>query len=112
MRIFHNVTIDEATAVVDSFVDRTVPILWNVGDVTRILDPSISLSDGTLLLLYSQPRGVNEADLARSLEQSKISTYRRVLARLHSQRLIEYDSRSRIATISPTGIKDVEERLL
>jgi hypothetical protein len=112
VRIFHNVTIDEATAVVDSLVDRTVAVLWSVGDVTRILDPSISLSDGTLLLLYSRIQGVNEADLVRSLEQNKISNYRRVLTRLHSQRLIEYNSTSRIATILPTGIKDVEERLL
>jgi hypothetical protein len=112
VRMFHDVTIDEATAVVSALVDRTVPALWKVGHVTRILDPSISLSDGTLLLLYSDVQGLHETDLAKSLEQSRLSDYRRVLTRLHKQRLIEYDTITRHAVLSPIGIKTVEEQLL
>jgi hypothetical protein len=112
VRLFHNVTIAEATAVVDALVDRTVPILWKVDDVTRILDPSINLADGTLLLLYSQAQGLHETELATSLEQDRLTNYRRVLERLHRQRLIEYNTTSRRIIISPIGIKNVEERLL
>lgn len=42
VRLFHNVTVTEATAVVDALVDRTVPVLWQVGDVTRVLNPSLT----------------------------------------------------------------------
>ena len=112
VRLFHNVSVGEATAVVEALVDRTVPALWEVDDVTRVLDPAVTLADGTLLLLYSKATSTPEADLARSLEQDKLPNYRRVLTRLHGQRLIEYNSTTRCATISPLGVKDVEERLL
>jgi hypothetical protein len=104
--------VDEAARVVDALVDRTVPILWQVGDVTRILDTRLNLDDGTLLLLYSEVQGVHETKLAESLEQDRIGNYRRVLQRLHGKRLVEYSNATRIAVISPLGIKDLEERLL
>jgi len=112
VRVFHVVAVDEAARVVDALVDRTVPILWQVGDVTRILDTRLNLDDGTLLLLYSEVQGVHETKLAESLEQDRIGNYRRVLQRLHGKRLVEYSNATRIAVISPLGIKDVEERLL
>jgi hypothetical protein len=113
VRLFHNISVDDATAVVDALVDRTVPVMWQVGDVTRILDTRLSLADGTLLILYSRVQGVHETDLARSLEQSNLANYRRVLVKLHKDRAIEYDrARNPVAVISPLGVKDVEERLL
>lgn len=112
VRIFHNISVDDATKVVESLVDRTVPILWQVGDVVRVLDTSLGLEDSTLLLLYSDVVGVHEKKLAASLEQDKLFNYRRVLSRLHGRRLIEYDRESGMSMISPTGIADVEERLL
>lgn len=112
VRIFHNVAVDEAARVVEALVDRTVPILWQVGDVTRILDTRLSLDEGTLLLLYSEVLGVHETKLAESLEQDRIGNYRRVLQRLHAKRLIEYSNATGVAVISPLGVKDVEEWLL
>ena len=37
VRIFHGLSIDEATATVDALVERTTPTIWNVGDKKRIL---------------------------------------------------------------------------
>jgi hypothetical protein len=112
VRIFHNVTVDEATSVVAALVDRTVPVLWKVGEVVRILDPSLGLEDGTLLLLYSEVQGVHEKKLAESQGQDKLANYRRVLRRLHDRRLIEYNETTRVAIISPTGVGKVESGLL
>lgn len=113
VRLFHQVTVAEATAVVDTLVDRTVPILWKVGDATRVLNTSLSLADKTLLLLYHQPQGVSEADLVRDLEQKRPADYRaRILKSLHERKLVEYDATSKYAQLSPTGIREVEERLL
>ena len=113
VRLFHNVTIDEATAVVDALVDRTVPILWKIGDVTRVLDTSLTLKDSTLLLLYSRAAGMTDTELMSSLEQERSGHYRsRILRTLHAARLIEYDVASTQAMISPTGIAYVEDRLL
>lgn len=112
VRLFHRTDTNTAAAVVDNLVDRTVPLLWQVGDVTRVLDTSLSLQDQTLLLLYSARDGLPDRDLARSLEQDRLPNYRRVLARLHGSRLAEYSQPSGVVRLSPKGIKDVEERLL
>jgi hypothetical protein len=112
VRMFHNTDVRTATAVANSLVDRTVPLIWRVGEVTRVLDPKMSLSDQTLLLLYATPKKLSERELATSLEQDRLANYRRVLNRLHSERLIEYDKISGTATISPIGVADVEKRLI
>ncbi|MFE5842252.1 hypothetical protein ACFQ7N_11450 [Streptomyces niveus] len=112
VRIFHKTDIATAGEVVKNLTDRTVPAIWKVGDVTRILDPSIKLADGTLLLLYAELGSQADKKLAKNLEQENIGNYRRVLDRLHQARLIEYNRSTGDVHISPLGEKAVEERLL
>ncbi|GAB2679421.1 hypothetical protein [Kribbella swartbergensis] len=112
VRLFHDTDIRTATAVVDVLVDRTLPIIWQVGDARRILDPTLNLTDSTLLLLYGEAEGATDRRLVSDLEQPRLDNYRRVLRRLHEQRLIEYSAATGIAVISPTGEKYVEERIL
>lgn len=112
VRIYHGVDIATATATVNALVDRTLPLLWEVGDVTRVLDTELPLGDQTLALLYAAPAGLSERQLADNLEQNRIANYRRVLARLHASRLIEHNRSAGTACLSPKGEKDVEMRLL
>lgn len=112
VRILHQTDVKTATDTVGALVDRTVPIIWEVGEVRRVLDTSLSLADATLLLAYSAPGGVSDHRLARDLEQSRLANYRRVLDRLHSARKIEYTKATGCVVISPPGIREVEERLL
>lgn len=113
VRIFHNTDIVTAQAAVDALVDRTVPLIWQVGDVTRVLDPSMTVADATLLLLYSVVGdGLLDRTLAASLEQSRLDNYRRVLTSLHRSRHVEYTRTSGQVVISPLGERHVEERLL
>lgn len=111
IRLFHATDTATATATVDALVDRTLPVAWKIGDVTRVLDTSLSLADQTMVLVYSSATGVEEKELARSLEQDRLGNYKRVTKRLHEARLVERSSTGLI-TISPKGVKDVEERLL
>lgn len=112
VRLFHDLDVTDATAVVDGLVDRSVPVLWQVGDVTRVLQPGLSLEDQTLLLLYAEYQGQIDKQLAKDLEQDRPGNYRRVLDRLHKKRHIEYDAANGWATISPLGVIEVEARLL
>lgn len=112
VRMFHDTDVDTATRIVDALVDRTLPIVWKVGNVRRILDTSLNLTDSTLLLLYGELAGATEHSLAADLEQPRLSNYRRVLRRLHEARLIEYNESSGLVVVSPKGQKYVEERLL
>jgi hypothetical protein len=112
VRIFHNTDLVTATAVVDALVERTVPLIWQIGDTVRVLNPRIPLKDSTLLLLHSSTSPIRDAELAKSLEQPKLSNYKRVLNPLHTARLVEYNPATGLLTLSPTGVKYVEESIL
>jgi hypothetical protein len=111
VRIFHGTTVAEATATVDALVERTTPDIWLVGSAKRVLDTSLSLSDKTLLLLYSTTNSVADRTLADWLEQERLGNYKRVLGTLHQKKFVEYATDNTV-TISPLGIADVESRLL
>ncbi len=112
VRVFHSLSTAEATQVVEGLIERTVPAVWEVGDVRRVLRPSMTKKDQTLLLLYSVNRPVRERDLIKWVEHSNASVYRRdILRPAHDDRLIEYDERSGEVRISPRGISYVEERI-
>ncbi len=113
IRVFHGVTAKEAEEAIEAIVDRTIPVVWNIGGLQRVLDPTMQMKDKTLVLLYSNSRPLNESELVRSLEHSNAAVYRRdILLRLHKLRFIEYDRANRVVTISPKGNKRVEEELL
>jgi hypothetical protein len=113
IRIFHGVPISEAQEAVDALVERKHPLIWEVGDVKRVLDPSMASKDQALLLLYQKPAWVSEADLASWIEYSSASMFRtRVLDPLHKARFIEYDHVHARARISPLGAQHVEQKII
>ncbi|MFK3981345.1 hypothetical protein ACI2K4_13325 [Micromonospora sp. NPDC050397] len=112
VRIFHGTDLQTATSVVDALVERTVPLIWEVGDVKRVLDPAMKLADATLLLLHSSTSPLTDTTLAKYLEQDRLPNYKRVLRRLHVDRLVDYNETAGIVTLSPLGTKGVEERIL
>ena len=77
---------------VDALVERKNPLIWKVGRVKRVLDPSMPTKDQALLLLHQMPAWVSEGDVGSWVEYSSASMFRsRVLEPLHKARLIEYD---------------------
>lgn len=113
IRIFHGVSIQEAATLVDSLSEREIPLVWDAGDVRRVLDVNLTMLEKTLVLLYASPEPLLEKSLCTSLEHSNPSVYRRdVLKKAHKARLIEYDQKVQIARISPLGSKRVEDDIL
>src|SRR5207248_2967415 len=70
VRLFHQVSIDEARQAVDLLTERTIPIVWEVNGIFRVLDTTLSMRDKMLLLLYSSTRPVEEVLLVRWVEHS------------------------------------------
>lgn len=113
VRIFHDVRTEEATAVVDGLVERTLPIVWKVGENLRVLSSGMSMRDKTLLLLYHSRGAVDEEALCRWVEHSNATVFRRdVIRRAHKAKLVEYDPSGKTVEISPLGIAHVESTLL
>lgn len=113
IRVFHNVSTEEAADVVETLSSREIPLIWQADDCIRVLDNSLSMLDKTLVLLYREPSGIDEKNLITSVEHSNPSVYRRdILRKAHKQRLLEYSAETKKAIISPLGAKHVESKIL
>lgn len=112
VRMFHDTDVGTATAIADALVDRTLPIIWQVGEVRRLLDTAMSDRDSVLILLYNEPKGATDRQLAEYLEKRVDNLRARVLRPLHADRFIEFKNLGDVAVISPKGEKYVEESLL
>lgn len=113
IRIFHNVSVDEAEALVEAVVDRRVPLVWEVGDVRRVLDPNLTHKQTTLVLLYSEyPDPLMDRELSDWCEPARFRDYRSdVLEKCHDERLLEYNRQEGKVWLSPRGVQQVEELL-
>lgn len=113
IRIFHNLPTEKAAVVVESIIERTLPIVWEVAGKRRILEPQMSMKDKALVLLYHCLAPVSEAELFDWVEHTNGSVFRRnILRPAHKQKLLEYDSVARTVQISPRGIEYVEDSIL
>ena len=113
VRIFHGVSLAEASDIVEALSERQVSLIWDSGHVRRVLDNSLSMLEKTLVLLFGSVGPLGEAELIASLEHSNPSVYRRdVLRRAHADRLIEYEETAKMVRISPLGVKRVETEIL
>jgi hypothetical protein len=112
IRVFHNTDTVTATKAVESVTERTTPLVWSVGTKYRVLNPSLSMKDRTLVVLYAHDGPIQAVELRESVEHSNSSVYRRdVLRPLHAAKLIEYDEATGLVSISPLGIRYVEESI-
>jgi hypothetical protein len=113
VRVFHGVSTDVAAAAVNAIVDRTVPIVWEVGGKLRVLQPEMSMKNRALVLLYHCAVPVSESDLVNWVEHTNASVFRRdVLRPAHKNKLLEYDAGAGNIHISPLGIDYVETVIL
>lgn len=114
VRVCHNLPLEDAQLLCDAIAERRLPVVWNILGRKRILDTSLKYREQTLLLLYSEiETGIPTEDLFDWTGHSNRTNYRRhVLAKLHDDRLIEWDRETEMAIISPTGIDEVENQLL
>jgi hypothetical protein len=114
IRVYHQLSLEEAQDIVDSLALRNLPDVWNVAGKKRVLRNGLIFKDQVLLLCYSsQETTVFAEDLFAWVEYSNQAVFKsKVLGALHKERLVEYDRESDLVTISPTGIKEVETRIL
>lgn len=113
IRMFHGVDTVTAEQTVDRIVERTVPLVWQVGELRRVLAPEFTMREKTLVVLYHATGWVQEKALVAWVEHSNAAVFRRdVLAKAHRAKLIEYDRSVRRVLISPLGVRVVEDELL
>lgn len=109
IRVFHNLSIEDAKKLTDSLVDRRTPLVWQSGDIRRVLKSDLTIRDQILLLLSSSSTPIATADLLRWIEPSNRSYFRQVLRNLHKSRLVELSSDESIVELLPPGMVISEE---
>jgi len=112
VRVFHQLpTMNEAQAVVDALAERRTPVVWQTGDLRRVLDPKMSLPDQILVLLASSAGKVTADDLLRWTECSTKTYLKRLLRQLHKARKLDFDRKSEEVTLLPPGATQAETTL-
>ncbi|MFC1965567.1 hypothetical protein ACFLWI_01275 [Chloroflexota bacterium] len=109
IRVFHNMPIHDAQKLADSLVDRRTPLVWQSGDIRRVLKPDLTIKYQILLLLSSSSIPIATADLLRWIEPSNRSYFYRLLRSMHTLRLIELSSDETTVELLPPGTTDVEQ---
>lgn len=114
IRVNHDLSLEEAQAIVDSIAIKDLPDIWEVAGKKRVLKSGLSYKQKVLLLLYSQPESfAYTEDLFSWTEHSNLTVFRRdVLKQLHKAKLVEFDSEENVVHLSPLGVSEVEEKLI
>ena len=114
IRVYHNLSLEEAQAIVDALSQRELPFIWHIAGKKRVLKTGLSYRQQTLLLLYTETdTGVLTEDLCEWVEHPRLREFRStVLGKLHGERLIEYNKTNEIAYLSPLGIEEVETEII
>lgn len=113
VRLFHGLSTAEAQKLVESLVTKQIPIIWQVGSIKRVLDVNLSYKDKALAILYNEhPRSIGDSQIFAWVEHSNVGVFKRdILRPCHKARLIEYDEGTGEITLSPLGLKYVEETI-
>ena len=114
IRCFHGLSLEEAQDFVDGLTVRNIAEIWEVGGKKRVLKTGLTFKQQVLLLCYQEPASaILSEDMFDWVEYSNYSVFKgKVLTPLHKDRLIEYDKETESVTISPLGVKEVEEKIL
>lgn len=109
VRVYHGVSIDEARIIVDSLVERRVPLIWEGNNVRRVLDPTMKLRAQILVLLSTSAGEVAASDLRYWIGYENKKYFAKLLRSMHDDRLVELSKGGERVQILPPGSKEASE---
>lgn len=109
VRVFHNLPIKEAQALVDTLADRRLPLVWEGGTMRRVLDPEMVLGDQIILLLASKTGQAGVPELYEWTGYHDKSYFMKLLRGFHSKRLLELSKDESSIELLPPGAAKAEE---
>ena len=111
VRVFHNVDLVTAAAAVETLVQRTTPLIWEVHGSLRVLNPALSARDKSLVILYSAG-AMTAGTLAAAIEYTNLSRFRNsVIRKAHAEKLLNFDPQTDEIVLSPLGVRHVETEI-
>ncbi len=112
VRLFHNVSANEAQSIVNSIVARTTPIVQDFNGFLKILKPRLNTGDHCLVLLYQcGEKGATLEEMTRWVRPEMRANISRTLDRLVNKKDFLHFDGSRYL-ITRLGQHEVETRHL
>lgn len=109
IRLYHTNEEKEIQKIINSIVDRKVPILEEFGEDIKILDPSLSVPDKILITLYKKhPNPVSTDELKKWIKTKSSTHINTALKRLDDNGFIYRKNKENTITIK--GIAYVEDK--
>jgi hypothetical protein len=112
VRLLHNLSTEDAAALVEQLVERELPIIWEVDGKRRVLNPGLPAIEKSLLILYSVRGKSAVEELRNSVGYGNPTRFRQgVLAPAHRKALLELNGEEDTVELSPLGGRWVEENV-
>ena len=109
IRLYHINGEKEIEKIINSIVDRRVPILEEFGEDLKILDPSLSVPDKILIILYKKhPNSVSTDELKKWIKTRTSTHINTALRRLDDKGFVYRKNKENIITTK--GIAYVEDK--
>jgi len=109
VRVLHTLTTSEAQSIVESLAERRIPLIRQSGDLKRVLDPSVSFSDQVLVLIASSTGSVGTEELLEWIECKDRAYFKRLLRKLHDNRMLNLSKDGKQVQILPPGAAHVPD---
>ena len=109
VRVYHGLSVAQATAVIDALAEVRIPVIWTDGEVKRVLNPRLKLHEQILLLVATSVPSVTAKQLLAWIEYKDTKYFMRTLRTLHKKRLLEFNEGLDNVRTLPPGSKAVQE---
>jgi len=110
IRLYHTGDSNEAQKIIDSIIERKVPIIEEFGDDLKVLTPNLPVADKILVILYEKhPNYVSTSDLKKWIKTKSPSHITTVLRQLDNDAKVHRKGKENIITLK--GIEYVERNL-
>lgn len=103
IRELHSMPINEAQNLVDSLVERRIPLVWQDKDIRRVLNKKMSTREQVLILLASSSQSHSLEELLLWTEYKNKSDFKKIIKKLHTERYLEFSENSHAVKLLPLG---------
>jgi len=110
IRLYHKVSANEATKIIDGIVTRKVPVIEDFDGFLKVLNPSLKVSGYILVLLYERgSAGATFSELEKWVRPSMRNNLRRTLNGMVDDALL-HENETGSFLLTKLGSQDVEKR--
>jgi len=109
LRLSSSISPEKANDMIHQVIERQVEAIWDDGETFMILNSKIKTQDKILMVLYKKDN-IIDLEVQRAIEYKNTSDFRKILANLKKERLIDYTIDKR-CKLSPLGCRKAEEIL-